>query len=90
MYMYTVCWIEWTCDIVQPLFSKRPCLENGSEEKDNDPDDVTAAKITHLAARHFVQVLQQSYMYVKQGLSDACRAAQDACADEAFRIAASE
>ena len=48
----------------------------------------TVVKITHVAARHSVKLLQP--YFVKQGSKDANNAALDRCAEQVFSKAASE
>ena len=66
-------------DIVQALSSKWPCQKDGSEDEDSDPDDETVDEVTHVAAKDFVQILQQ--YFVEQGFNDAHHAALDMCAN---------
>ena len=49
---------------------------------------LTIVRITHVAAMHSVELLQQCF--VEQGLSNANNAALDMCAEEVFSKAASE
>ena len=44
-------------DTNEALSSKHTCLENGSEHEDSESDDDTKVKVTHMAARHSIQVL---------------------------------
>ena len=75
-------------DIVEAVSSKRPCLEDGSEQEDSDCDDDVAAKITHAAARRSIQVLQQ--YFIEQGFNEAHYTALDVCADGVLKNAASK
>ena len=60
-------------DIVETLSNKRLCLEDGS---DSDSDNDTVVKISHVAAKRSIQVLQQ--YFVEQGFSDTLHASLDA------------
>ena len=75
-------------DIVDAPTSKQPCLEKENEDVDSDVDKerVVTCKVTHTAARHAVQVLQQYFL--KQGISNAHNTVLDMCADEVDRKAA--
>ncbi|KAI6651320.1 Tigger transposable element-derived protein 6-like [Oopsacas minuta] len=72
-------------DIVETLSNKRLCLEDGS---DSDSDNDTVARISNVAAKRSIQVLQQ--YFVEQGFSDTLHASLDMCADEVFSNAASK
>ena len=72
-------------DIVETLSNKRLCLEDGS---DSDSDNDTVVRISHVAAKRSIQVLQQ--YFVEQGFSDTLHASLDMCADEVFSNAASK
>ncbi|KAI6651119.1 Tigger transposable element-derived protein 6-like [Oopsacas minuta] len=72
-------------DIVETLSNKRLCLEDGS---DSDSDNDTVVRISNVAAKRSIQVLQQ--YFVEQGFSDTLHASLDMCADEVFSNAASK
>ena len=72
-------------DIVETLSNKRLCLEDGN---DSDSDNDTVVRISHVAAKRSIQVLQQ--YFVEQGFSDTLHASLDMCADEVFSNAASK
>ena len=44
-------------DVIDTISSKHPCLDDGS-----DSDNYVVVKITHAAARHSKQVLQQYFI----------------------------
>ena len=55
-------------DIVETDLTKQSCLEDTSEDKENDPDNETGVKITHTAARHSVQVLHNTLLNIASAM----------------------